>query len=39
MEEMMAKKKNCPGGKIKSKGKGKGKGKGGGHGPIGTPSK
>jgi len=35
----MAKKRPCPGSKIRSKGKGKGKGTGKGKGPIGRPSK
>lgn len=35
----MAKRKPCPGSKIRSKGKGRGLGKGGGRGPIGRPYK
>ena len=34
----MYKKKNCPGGKIRSKGMGKGLGRGMGMGPVGVPS-
>jgi len=33
----MAKKKKCPGSKIRSKGKGRGLGRGKGKGPIGIP--